>query len=131
RRLGREPGRERGPSRLEGGRRAAVRADGRRNRKRDRQGHRSAGPRAPDDSGTRLGGSPVTQSYTAVETVEDALAALANGARPVAGGTDLVVGARQGKAPLPDSIVAIDRLAELLGIELDGDTLRLGALTTH
>src|SRR5436309_5454508 len=73
----------------------------------------------------------MTQSYTAAETVEDALAALANGARPVAGGTDLVVGARQGKAPLPDSIVAIDRLAELLGIELDGDTLRLGALTTH
>jgi len=73
----------------------------------------------------------VTQSYTAVETVEDALAALANGARPVAGGTDLVVGARQGKAPLPDRIVAIDRLADLRGVKLDGDTLRLGALATH
>ena len=34
-------------------------------------------------------------------------------ARPVAGGTDLVVGARQGKAPLPDAIVAIDRIAGL------------------
>jgi CO/xanthine dehydrogenase FAD-binding subunit len=73
----------------------------------------------------------VTQSYTAVETVEDALAALANGARPVAGGTDLVVGARQGKAPLPGSIVAIHRLADLRGVVLDGETLRLGALTTH
>jgi CO/xanthine dehydrogenase FAD-binding subunit len=73
----------------------------------------------------------MTQSYTAAETVEDALAAMANGARPVAGGTDLVVGARQGKAPLPDSIVAIHRLADLRGIELDGDTLRLGALKTH
>jgi CO/xanthine dehydrogenase FAD-binding subunit len=61
----------------------------------------------------------VTQSYTAVETVEDALAALANGARPVAGGTDLVVGARQGKAPLPGSIVAIHRLADLRGVVLD------------
>jgi len=71
------------------------------------------------------------QSYTAAETVEDALAALANGARPVAGGTDLVVGARQDKAPLPDSIVAIHRLAELRGVELDGDMLRVGALTTH
>jgi CO/xanthine dehydrogenase FAD-binding subunit len=73
----------------------------------------------------------VTQSYTAAETVEDALAALANGARPLAGGTDLVVGARQGKAPLPDRIVAIDRLADLRGVELDGDALRLGALATH
>jgi CO/xanthine dehydrogenase FAD-binding subunit len=73
----------------------------------------------------------VTQSYHAAETVEDALAALASGARPVAGGTDLVVGARQGKAPLPGSIVAIHRLAELRGVELDGEALRLGALTTH
>jgi CO/xanthine dehydrogenase FAD-binding subunit len=73
----------------------------------------------------------VTQSYTAAESVEEALAALANGARPVAGGTDLVVGARQGKAPLPDSIVAIHRLAALRGVGVDGDTLHLGALTTH
>jgi CO/xanthine dehydrogenase FAD-binding subunit len=73
----------------------------------------------------------VTQSYTAVETIEDALAALANGARPVAGGTDLVVAARQGKAPLPDRIVAIHRLAELRGVVLDGDSLRVGALATH
>ena len=58
----------------------------------------------------------MTQSYTAADTVEEALAALANGARPVAGGTDLVVGARQGKAPLPDRIVAIDRLADLRGV---------------
>ena len=34
-------------------------------------------------------------------------------ARPVAGGTDLVVAARQGRKPLPESIVAIDRIAEL------------------
>ena len=73
----------------------------------------------------------MTQSYTRAETVEDALAALASGARPVAGGTDLVVGARQGKAPLPDSIVAIHSLAELRGVDLDGETLRVGALTTH
>ena len=73
----------------------------------------------------------MTQSYVAAENVEDALAAMANGARPVAGGTDLVVSARQGKAPLPDNIVAIHRLAELRGIEVDGEALRLGALTTH
>lgn len=73
----------------------------------------------------------MTQSYVAAETVADALAAMANGGRPVAGGTDLIVGARQGKAPLPDSIVAIHRLAELRGIEVDGEALRMGALTTH
>jgi CO/xanthine dehydrogenase FAD-binding subunit len=73
----------------------------------------------------------VTQSFSTAVTVDDALAALARGARPVAGGTDLVVGARQGKAPLPDSIVAIHRLAELRGVNDDGSTLRIAALTTH
>ena len=73
----------------------------------------------------------MTRSYTAAGTIEDALAALASGARPVAGGTDLVVGARQGKAPLPESIVAIHQLAELRVVDLDGDLLRVNALTTH
>ena len=46
---------------------------------------------------------------------------MAAGARPVAGGTDLVVGARQGKAPLPESLVAIHRVDELRGLaEVDG-----------
>ena len=54
------------------------------------------------------------------------------GARPVAGGTDLVVGARQGKAALPDALVAIHGLAELHGIaELPGGGLRIGALVSH
>ncbi len=70
-------------------------------------------------------------SFVSASTIDDALAAIAAGARPIAGGTDLVVGARQGKAPLPESIVAIDRVADLAGIaELDG-ALRLGALATH
>jgi CO/xanthine dehydrogenase FAD-binding subunit len=74
----------------------------------------------------------VTRSFTAAATVDEALAALASGARPVAGGTDLVVGARQGKAPLPDAIVGIDRIGELGGIaETDGGAVRLGALVTH
>jgi CO/xanthine dehydrogenase FAD-binding subunit len=70
-------------------------------------------------------------SFTTAASVDEALAAMAAGARPVAGGTDLVVGARQGKAPLPESIVAIHRVDELRGIsELDG-ALHLGALVTH
>ena len=73
----------------------------------------------------------MTRSFTSATTLEDALAALGSGARPVAGGTDLVVGARQGKAPLPDVIVAIDRVESLTGIvEIDGG-FRLGALVTH
>jgi CO/xanthine dehydrogenase FAD-binding subunit len=50
----------------------------------------------------------------------------------VAGGTDLVVGHRQGKSPLPARLVAIDRVPELAGIEnADGGGLRIGATTTH
>jgi CO/xanthine dehydrogenase FAD-binding subunit len=78
-----------------------------------------------------VGGQLVTSAFTTAATVDDALAALATGARPVAGGTDLVVGDRQGKAPLPDALVAIHRLAELRGIEETDSGLRLGALATH
>lgn len=70
-------------------------------------------------------------TYVAAGTVEEAVAAMAGGARPVAGGTDLVVGARQGKAPLPESIVAIHAVDELRGITGSGGGVRLGALATH
>jgi CO/xanthine dehydrogenase FAD-binding subunit len=71
-------------------------------------------------------------SFSTATSVADALAALAAGARPVAGGTDLVVGARSGKSTLPESIVAIHRVAELQGVEvLEDGSLRLGALASH
>jgi len=73
----------------------------------------------------------MTRSFTNAVTLDDALAALGSGARPVAGGTDLVVGARQGKAPLPEAIVAIDRIESLGGIGAVNGGLRLGALATH
>ena len=74
----------------------------------------------------------MTTAFGSASTVEEALAALDEGARPVAGGTDLVVGARQGKAPLPRSLVAIHRIDELRGITDDSaGGLRIGALTTH
>jgi CO/xanthine dehydrogenase FAD-binding subunit len=73
----------------------------------------------------------MTRSFTSAATVGDALSALEGGARPVAGGTDLVVGARQGKAPLPDAIVAIDRIPGLRAIEVSDRGLRLGTLVTH
>jgi CO/xanthine dehydrogenase FAD-binding subunit len=77
------------------------------------------------------GGAVSVASFVAAESVEEALQALADGARPVAGGTDLVVGARQGKAALPERLVSIHRLAELRGIEEANGGLRLGALVTH
>ncbi len=70
-------------------------------------------------------------SYVSAASIDDALAALAGGARPVAGGTDLVVGARSGKSTLPGSLVAIHRLVELRGVTVTADGLRLGALASH
>ena len=73
----------------------------------------------------------MTTSFTTAVTVEEALAALAGGAKAVAGGTDLAVGARQGKAPLPAALVATHRVSDLHAIDETVDGLRLGALVTH
>jgi CO/xanthine dehydrogenase FAD-binding subunit len=76
----------------------------------------------------------MTERFAAPTTLEAALALLAAdpAARPVAGGTDLVVAARQGRRPLPPSIVAIDRVPELAGTRIDDvGGLVLGALTSH
>ena len=73
----------------------------------------------------------MSTSFVAPGTVDDAVAALAGGARPVAGGTDLVVGSRQGKSPLPDDLLAIHRIDALRGIEEVNGGLRLGTLVTH
>ena len=73
----------------------------------------------------------MTSAFVSAATVDEALSALTAGARPVAGGTDLVVGARQGKAPLPESLVAIHRLDELRDSSASDRSLRLGALVTH
>jgi CO/xanthine dehydrogenase FAD-binding subunit len=73
----------------------------------------------------------LTTAFLSARTLDEALTALADGARPVAGGTDLVVGARQGKSPLPESMVAIHRLDELRGTSSSERRLRLRALVTH
>jgi CO/xanthine dehydrogenase FAD-binding subunit len=73
----------------------------------------------------------VTAAFLTATTVDEAVEAMRAGARPVAGGTDLVVGARQGKAPLPERIVAIHRIAALRGVEQAGGAFRIGALASH
>lgn len=70
-------------------------------------------------------------SFTIAGSLDEALAALSAGARPIAGGTDLVVGTRQGRADLPPSLVAIDRLDELSHIETADDGIRIGTTVTH
>ena len=61
----------------------------------------------------------IETSYFAPADLREARSLLARhpSAAVLAGGTDLVVGARSGKRPLPESIVAIHRLQELRGIE--------------
>ncbi|HVE17782.1 MAG TPA: FAD binding domain-containing protein, partial [Ilumatobacteraceae bacterium] len=70
-------------------------------------------------------------NFTIASTLDEALAAVASGARPIAGGSDLVVGARHGKSPMPDSVVAIDRIDSLGNIEPSTAGVRIGALVTH
>ena len=70
-------------------------------------------------------------SFTIATTVDEAVAAMAEGATPIAGGTDLVVGARHGKAPLPGDLVAIDRIDELMAIGQTEDGTSVGALVSH
>ncbi len=70
-------------------------------------------------------------TLTIATSIDDVLAAMANGARPIAGGTDLVVGARQGKVTMPTDLVAIDRVTELATVSKDGDSIRIGAGVTH
>lgn len=69
--------------------------------------------------------------FASAATIEEALEAVAGGATPIAGGTDLVVGARQGKAPLPTSLVSIDRVSGMSDIAQASDGTRVGALVTH
>jgi CO/xanthine dehydrogenase FAD-binding subunit len=76
----------------------------------------------------------MSTGYHAPATVEDAIAALSSDppAKVIAGGTDLIVGTRNGKRPMPGSFVAIHRIAELCGLSADDEgNLSIGALVNH
>ncbi|UCF78692.1 MAG: xanthine dehydrogenase family protein subunit M [Candidatus Eiseniibacteriota bacterium] len=69
--------------------------------------------------------------FHAPRGLEEALALLEGlkDARVMAGGTDLLVDIKQGLREVRD-IVSLHRIAELKGIEDEGDRLRIGALVT-
>ena len=70
-------------------------------------------------------------TMTIASTIDEVLTGLSNGARPIAGGTDLVVGSRQGKGALPDHLIAVDRVSELTQIDAGSEVTRIGAGVTH
>jgi carbon-monoxide dehydrogenase medium subunit len=63
-------------------------------------------------------------------TVADALAMMAEGATPYCGGTELFLAMRMGLLR-PPILVDLKRVAELRGVRRAGDTVVIGAGTTH
>jgi CO/xanthine dehydrogenase FAD-binding subunit len=61
-------------------------------------------------------------------TLEEALARLGAGARPLAGGTDLMAGA--GEAGYAAALVDLSRLAELRGVAREAGEIRIGGAAT-
>jgi xanthine dehydrogenase YagS FAD-binding subunit len=68
-------------------------------------------------------------AFARAADLAQAVAALADGAVAIAGGTELLNWMRLGIADA-DAVVDIGRLAELRGIAVEGDVLRIGALAT-
>jgi carbon-monoxide dehydrogenase medium subunit len=71
--------------------------------------------------------------YTRPSTVEEAVAALATGgedAKVLAGGQSLLPLLRL-RLAYPTMLVDVGRVEQLRGVRLDGDTLVIGAMTTH
>lgn len=76
---------------------------------------------------------PPSFDYTRPSTVEEAVAALAGGgedAKVLAGGQSLLLLLRL-RLAYPSTLVDLGRVEQLRGVRLDGDTLVVGAMTTH
>jgi aerobic carbon-monoxide dehydrogenase medium subunit len=76
---------------------------------------------------------PAEFDYVRAESVEDAVAALAehgDEAKVLAGGQSLLPLMRL-RLATPDVVVDVGRLSQLRGVREDGDALVIGALTTH
>src|ERR1700684_3204075 len=66
--------------------------------------------------------------YTRPSNLDDALGLLAEGARVMAGATDIFPGA--GESPLRGNCVDVTNIATLRGVRLQGNAVRIGATTT-
>jgi CO/xanthine dehydrogenase FAD-binding subunit len=75
-------------------------------------------------------GDAAAHELVPARKLADALAAVAAGYRPIAGGTDLMVVFAAGQLTIP-RLVDIWRVPELRGIEVTADAITLGALTTY
>ena len=73
---------------------------------------------------------PSTLEYTKARSIDEALAAVAAGARPLAGGMSLLPMMRLRLAS-PGAVVDLGGVPELVGVCEDGDELAVGAMTTH
>ena len=75
---------------------------------------------------------PMEPPVSSPRVLAEAYAILGAGpARPIAGGTDLMVALTGELGEPPERVVDLWRLDELRGIALDGDAVTLGALTTY
>ena len=75
---------------------------------------------------------PVEPPIATPRSLPEAYTLLAEAAhRPIAGGTDVMVQLTGEIGPVPERMLDLWRLDELRGIELEGDVLVLGALTTY
>ena len=76
---------------------------------------------------------PASFAYARPTTVDEALAAIAAGGEDVkvmAGGQSLIPVMRL-RLAAPETVVDLTRVAELRGVREDGDSLVIGAMTTH
>ena len=72
--------------------------------------------------------------YHSVSSIHEALQLLneyQDRARIIAGGTDILLELEHGKRPGVDILIDITRIPDLDSIQLEGETIRLGALVNH
>jgi carbon-monoxide dehydrogenase medium subunit len=73
---------------------------------------------------------PTKTDYTRASSIDEALAAIRDGAKPIAGGQSLIPMMRL-RLAAPDGLVDIARIPELHGIREEGGTIVIGAATPH
>lgn len=73
---------------------------------------------------------PQTFEYTAPKTLDEALALMAEGAKPLSGGMSLIPMMKL-RLAAPDHLVDLGRLKDLNYIREEGGALHIGATTTH